>query len=414
MKILWATNTPSLAEKKINKEFNRGGWIKSLQYELAKTPKIKLGIVFLGDKDDSFELGNCNYYSLKRKSSNKFKRLLARKLHRVEEDLNLDNFKNIIESFNPDIIHIHGTENEFGLIQSLTDIPVVISIQGNLTVYSYKYYSGITNEEIRKYAGIKNNFLGLDLNNIGILFRKKTHYEKEILKNAKHVIGRTDWDRRITKVLSPNAEYYHNDEILRVEFYKKIWRSKNMGILKIHTTTGIQNYKGLETIIDTAILLQNHNLKFEWNVAGINNDTSIARICKKSRNINFIDISVKLLGELNETDLIEEMLKSNLFVQVSHIENSSNSLCEAMILGMPIIATNVGGTATLLTDKIDGILVQDGDPYSMSGAILESKEINNSFINYAKAARKKALKRHNPSKILIDLLDIYKSIILNK
>lgn len=40
----------------------------------------------------------------------------------------------------------------------------------------------------------------------------------------------------------------------------------------------------------------------------------------------------------------------------SHIENSPNNLCEAMILGMPCIATDAGGTSTLLSNMKDGLL----------------------------------------------------------
>ncbi len=36
-------------------------------------------------------------------------------------------------------------------------------------------------------------------------------------------MGRTDWDRRITAVLSPGAMYFHCDEILREEFYTSAW-----------------------------------------------------------------------------------------------------------------------------------------------------------------------------------------------
>lgn len=43
----------------------------------------------------------------------------------------------------PDVIHIHGTEDNFGLVQRFVKIPVLISIQGLLTVYTTKFYTGI-------------------------------------------------------------------------------------------------------------------------------------------------------------------------------------------------------------------------------------------------------------------------------
>ena len=57
---------------------------------------------------------------------------------------------NIINLYNPDIIHVHGTEDNFGLIQFYTKKPVVISIQGLLNPLK-KYFSGIPKNIAVKY-----------------------------------------------------------------------------------------------------------------------------------------------------------------------------------------------------------------------------------------------------------------------
>jgi glycosyltransferase involved in cell wall biosynthesis len=60
---------------------------------------------------------------------------------------------------------------------------------------------------------------------------------------------------------------------------------------------------------------------------------------------------------------------------------------------------------------VEGILVQEGEPYSFAGAIVELTN------NYEKAkqlgynARIKALERHQPNDILKNLLKIYDKII---
>ena len=43
-------------------------------------------------------------------------------------------YKEVIDKVNPDIIHVHGTEINFGQIQNfLKEIPVVVSVQGLLS-----------------------------------------------------------------------------------------------------------------------------------------------------------------------------------------------------------------------------------------------------------------------------------------
>ena len=107
------------------------------------------------------------------------------------------------------------------------------------------------------------------------------------------------------------------------------------------------------------------------------------------------------------------MLEADIYVMPSHIENSPNSLCEAMIIGMPCITTLAGGTPSLLKDKEEGLVIQDGDPWSMAGAILELHHNPEIAFTYGRNARKRALKRHDPDKIVDELLDIYREIVNN-
>lgn len=91
------------------------------------------------------------------------------------------------------------------------------------------------------------------------------------------------------------------------------------------------------------------------------------------------------------------------------IENSPNSLCEAMLLGLPIIVSYAGGTSSILNNGEEGILVQDGYPYSLAGAIIE---VANNF-PMAKNVRTHAEERHDKNKIVNNLINTYNSIIGN-
>jgi glycosyltransferase involved in cell wall biosynthesis len=97
----------------------------------------------------------------------------------------------------------------------------------------------------------------------------------------------------------------------------------------------------------------------------------------------------------------------------SYIENSPNNLCEAMILGMPCVATFAGGTGSLLKDGEEGILIQDGDPYVLAGAILELKNYPEKAVEMSQKARASALKRHNVESVTEQYLNIYREIIEN-
>ena len=238
--------------------------------------------------------------------------------------------------------------------------------------------------------------------------------ELNILCDSKHIIGRTDWDRRVTSVLAPNRKYYHNDELLRNAFYENVWNSDCFlsKEFKIITVAGSPLFKGFETIVKTTLILQKlKEIKFVWNIIGLSENDPGVKMIVSWLNVNLKDINLKFYGKMSPEKFVPLMLNSNVYCQVSHIENSPNSLCEAMLTGMPIVATFAGGTESLLENNKEGILVQDGDPYAMSGAIMELKNNPEKAKQMAQHARQRAVLRHDPVKIVEELFTIYKEII---
>ena len=412
MKILWFTNTPSLAEEKLTNKPVGGGWIKSLEKELKNQFDVKLGIGFHHSiRTDFFEFNKTKYYPIYFKSGSKLRNLYSRFKGDLLPSDEVDEFIDIIKDFKPDIIHIHGTEESFGLIQKyIKNIPIVISIQGNITVYHYKWYSGISKQNVKKYTNLFTKILFNSYNSQIKSFYKRAKRENEILHFTKYIIGRTDWDKRITSVMAPNSRYFHNDEILRESFYKFKWKNNLNETINIFTTSGNNIYKGIEVVLYTAYLLDEIEFKFKWHIAGLNSNDEIIKIALRALKLR-LSPNIIFEGKLSETIIVKKLLISHIYVMPSHIENSPNNLCEAMILGLPCIATDVGGTSGLLATRKEGILIQDGDPWSMAGTIVEMKNNYKQAIEYGKNARKRALERHNPGKIVNDLINIYKEII---
>ncbi|GAA4089409.1 glycosyltransferase [Mucilaginibacter panaciglaebae] len=412
MKVLWFSLSPGLSDAYLNNNYEGIGWIKSLEKNIQD--KIDLSIAFYHDKDIApFKLGATTYYPIKRYKNGKLTKIKRRLLNTIESPRDIQLFLQVVKEAKPDLIHIHGTESPFGLIQKYTDIPTVVSIQGTITVYRYKFFSKISWFDVLKHSDLKSLLFARTFIHVYKQFAKIASREQDIYKHSKHFIGRTAWDRRVTKILAPDAGYYHNDEILRSGFYTNKWSFKPAGKLQLFTTIWGNIYKGLETLIDCARLLDNINIEYDWHLAGIGRNDEVVSIASKG-NKHQISPNIKFLGMINETALIEGLLQSHIYIATSHIENSPNSLCEALILGVPCIATNAGGTSSLMEDNKEGILIQDGDPYAMAGAIMELKDNYKKAIEYGAKARERALLRHDQLKITNDLLSIYEAILQTK
>lgn len=79
--------------------------------------------------------------------------------------------------------------------------------------------------------------------------------------------------------------------------------------------------------------------------------------------------SVLLPGSSRQ--LWDEMLKSRLFVLSSNYEGMSNSLIEAMCLGLPCISTKVSGSVDLIKHGINGLLTNVNDTQELYDTMVQ-------------------------------------------
>lgn len=412
LRVLWFSNTPGLGQAYLKKKVVGEGWITALQTEVEKLPEIELGYVFYSDNPiEPFVFNKTQYFPVQKINNTKIKRFLYRTIGKIEYEENIPFFLKIVEQFKPDLIHIQGTESPFGLIQKyISNIPIVVSIQGNLTAYTSRYFSGMKmpGRIAQWQAGYP--YPSMDY----ALWLKRVKVEKEILKWSQFILGRTHWDRRIGRMLAPKAKYFHIEELMRRKFYEAMWKQPSNPHPVFFTTSSGAFYKGLESLLETARLLKKNSFSFTWKVAGLKESDSIVKLIKQQTGIHdFKSIQVELLGKLSEDELISEMKNADVYVQVSHIENSPNSVCEAMLLGMPVIATFAGGTSSLIEDNVNGILVQDGDPFVMAGALMELTEHKQKAVQMGELAREASHKRHNSQQILSTLLNVYTEMVRN-
>ncbi len=420
MKVLWFANTPCGATEKLSgQDVTGGGWLYALSETLKNKKNVELHIAFYwGEEMEPFLYEGIYYHPVLR---NGYGNKLGRYIYRLKQqffnssldDIEVHRLLNTIKSVNPDIIHIHGSEENFGLVGQYLNksVPIVLSVQGMLSPCSYKLYSGFSRESVLKNESIISKIC---LDGYSAQERKmkiRVNREKIIYKTINNIIGRTSWDNDCTLALNANRNYFICNEILRDQFMISNWEAPSADSKIVLTTTiSYGLYKGLEMIYETSRVLHAQDIDFEWNVIGIAKGDKYDVITRKITGIKPEDHKIKLLGRKNADEMLEIFNQSNIYIQVSHIENSPNSLCEAMVIGMPIIASYAGGTSSMLKDGKEGILVQDGDPYRLAGAIINMCRDYKRAIELGRNARDRALVRHNPGNVVGELLEIYKTI----
>ncbi|PZU82193.1 MAG: hypothetical protein DI529_14865 [Chryseobacterium sp.] len=411
MKVLWLAPTPSLyqANSKYNSLYNGGGWVSSLEKLIYKSENIDLAVGFFMDNEPFKSVQNNHTYYPIGTSNNKFDKILNKLSFDRSTKKEVENIIRVIEDFKPDMIHIFGTEYSFGLISKLTKVPVVIHIQGILNPYDNAFFPPNDN--------LLNHFLNGDVKNFMNVYRTKRSFELggkrevQVMESCPNYTGRTNWDFSVSRIYNKNSKYYHINEVLREEFYdtelpiKQSFEVDNK--LKLITTISKVPYKAFDLILKTAkILKENIELDFEWNVYGIQD----YKYWEKKLNIKSSDVNVNCNGVINAKGLREKLISSDIYIHPSYIDNSPNSLCEAQILSLPIISTNVGGISTLINDNKTGMLCPANDPYTLAykiNLLYENQELRKEL---GGNGRVEALERHNRDTILKNIVSMYSEL----
>jgi glycosyltransferase involved in cell wall biosynthesis len=121
--------------------------------------------------------------------------------------------------------------------------------------------------------------------------------------------------------------------------------------------------------------------------------------------------AVDLLGAQTPAQIAAELARASAFVLPSHIENSPNALCEAMLVGTPCIAAFVGGVPSLVKDGEEGLLFHDADPFALAAAIdrlLGDRELAS---HLGAAGRATARRRHDPERIARQAAGVYGEVL---
>ena len=105
------------------------------------------------------------------------------------------------------------------------------------------------------------------------------------------------------------------------------------------------------------------------------------------------------------------VLNAKLFINASFCENSSNAISESQLSGTPIIASNVGGTPSLVKHMETGYLFESKNSDALANGILHQLNNYEKALEMAEKAHQIANSRHNPQDILAKTLACYQSII---
>ena len=415
MRVLWLSNIlfPEVCNELKITPTVFGGWIHSGAIILTNVnPEIKLAVACLynGEKLLVIDKYSTLYYLIPQKGGNLIYNPLLEKY-----------FKEIKTKFCPDIIHIHGSEYPPSLayIKACGSDNVVVSIQGLVSNFCTHYLGGISEKEMKSNISIRDYLRNDSLFQQQKRMEQRGSYEIELLKNVKHIIGRTFWDLSNVWAINSKAEYHFCNETVRSSFYEKRWNLKNCNKFSIFLSQGHYPIKGIQQIIKALPIILEHFPETKVFVAGVDymnvpwylRNGFVKYLKKLMKKNHVLENQINFLGILNEKQMVEQYASSHVFLCPSAIENSPNSVGEAQLVGIPCVASYVGGTMDMIKDGETGLL------YRFEEISVLAKQICRIFGNEKLAnslsenAHNVAFLRHDRIKNANQLNLIYKQIL---
>jgi glycosyltransferase involved in cell wall biosynthesis len=414
LKILWLS--AGSGAHKNSDSYHGGGWVASLQQLVQNSNQVELALAFISNKEQpKFTENNTIYYPVYSPSPSGLKKIRYyyggyKKIHNSKL---IDNVQNVIRDFQPDVIHLFGLENPMASVLGKTTSPVVVHLQGLLSPTNNAFFPPEINKSsflwpvtLREYV-LRNNYIYAK-NSINV----RAAHEVELYKNMKYCMGRTEWDEEVSQLMAPQSTYYHVDEVLRQPFYDCAgkWKVSN-GKLIITSTISNTVYKGLDLILKTSSLLKAAGVDFEWNIIGLDEHQKLVKFFERLLHTKSSEVNIHYLGIKSAEEITESLLHSSVYVHPSYIDNSPNSLCEAQLIGIPVIGTYVGGVPSLIENGVTGLLVPANAPYELAYHLKVLANSPDICSMLSENAKKVSAKRHDKQNILKQLLSTYNSIL---
>lgn len=394
-----------------------GGWVENLVSNLSMKKDLKLYVCFYYDHVEQIEekyFNGVNYIALPIRVKG-----LKSCNNKMIEDL-----KKMYNRINPDVVHIIGTEREHNLrlLEIAGSRKTIISVTGLISLCAIHYYGGIEQKQF------KIRSIGDFLRHGGPiiekkLFKKYAKSESELIKKARYITGRTTWDYACIKQMNSKIEYTFCGEILNDIFYNNVWDLSKIDRYRIFVSQASYPLKGFHKLIDALPIILKFYPETEVYIAGPNildRSTLKARIKQTTygkyliKQINKYNIPLHKLhftGPLNAKGMLNQYLKANVFVLPSIIENSPNSLGEAMLLGVPCVSSCVGGIQDMISDKVDAFIYPYDEPYMMAHYICQIFSNDELSRLISEKARKKAKKRFDITQTIETTHELYNNIL---
>lgn len=420
MNVLWITNIAfgKLSEMLGVSDINTSGsWLMASLKDFILDDNFKLTIVTVSDVKTRMicKDANVSYCILPGGYPSTYD--IHKKSNRIEWEYIRDTYK-------PDILQVWGTEFSHGYLalQVMEKIPSVIYMQGLISSISRYYRGGMTYSDILKSITPRDIIKCDWITRSQYKYTSRSHTEAQMIKISKNVIVENNWCATYCKLIEENCVVHKCSLNISEHFYENNWNIDNVIPFTIMSNAAGYPIKGLHILIKALATVVNKYPEAKLLIPGEKspfNRTFIQKLKETGYSKYIIHLiknlklepNIQFLGKLSSEQMATTMAQSNVFVVPSCIENHSSTLIEAMLVGVPCVASYVGGIPEIVEHNINGMLYRFEEHEILADYICSIFKDKSYAIKLGQSARIKMRSTRNNTVIKDKMISIWDDII---
>lgn len=312
-------------------------WMPVLLEELQKRAELKLHVVVLRKtvpRDFEFQRGGVVFHVLKTHAG-----LRMPSLFWMDTVL----IRRALKRLNPDLVHAWGTERGAALVASRLEWPSVVTMQGLLSWY----------EEL-----VPPNWYE----------RVAARVERVSLRRAKVVTTESSFAVNYLRQRYPRLQVRQAEHAPNWLFHRLERRPQTAPVRFI--AVGTVDYRKGSDLLLRALGRLVSELRFELRVVGAPNAALLAALHSELPAALWERIQFKT--HLSPAQVAEELATATISVLPTRADTSPNAVKEAVVAGVPVVATRVGGVVDYVVHDENGLLVDSEDLDGLTAALREA------------------------------------------
>jgi glycosyltransferase involved in cell wall biosynthesis len=313
-------------------------WQRVLLAEMERNPDIRLHIVILRKqfaRSESFQRNGVTFHLVKAPGS-----VRAPSLFWVDTLL----IRKVLRRIQPDLVHAWGTENGAALVASRLGYRYVVTMQGLLSWLA-------------------------ETTRLNAYHRLSAWLEPSSLRRARVVTAESRFAVDYLGRRYPHLEL-HQVEHAPLPLFHEMVRRPQRAPVRLLFVGSVGQGKGADVLLRALDTLPGGDVAWELVLIGEQDGELVESLRRQTRAELWERI--QFLGTRTSPEVAMEMSRATMLVYPTRCDNSPNAVKEAVVAGLPVVASRVGGIVDYVWPGRNGVLFAAGDVVDCQRALREA------------------------------------------